>query len=217
MIRGTSFFDYLNALTAYLGTVGLLAVLVLIVFGSGLLLMWRYGPYALVWLYFFFAVLAAGGRGTLGYTPVMPGWVIVIGAGLRWFLLILLALLGISYVVCGKIRFRGVQLLFVLWALFAVFSAAVSGQTSIAFQRAIALSLLICSVFVIYRIVDSSDGMAGFMKTFLWLAILIAGVVVTACVLRPTLVFTGGRFRGFVIKMFIPPIFIQHSQLQVRA
>jgi len=58
--------------------------------------------------------------------------------------------------------------------------------------------LLICNVFVIYRIVDSLDGMDSFMKTFLWSAVLIAGGVVTACVLRPTLVFAGGRFRGFV-------------------
>lgn len=197
METATDFGRYWEALTSTLGSAGAIAAIAVVLAVGPALLMWRLGPPMLLWAYLFLTMISTGAQSAEWRAPIIPPTVASVGAALRWFVLFLLAALGVGYLATGRVRMNATIVLLFALVIAAIFSAVASGETGPALQRAIVLGLLLCSALVVHRCVSSWAGLVQFMRTYLGLGVVVVLMVLAAIALRPGLVFAGSRFRGF--------------------
>ncbi|MHC4696113.1 MAG: O-antigen ligase family protein [Planctomycetota bacterium] len=179
------------------GPLGIVAALTLSAIVLLVLVVWRSAQVYLACTFFPLAAMATG-MGREWATPVLPDAVTTFCSSVRWFPLILAALIGFAYVLLGRVRLnQPFVLLFILCGL-ALCSAVLGVQDPTAFHRAIGLLLVVGAGFLFYHVMTKPDGSRRYMQAMFWVSVIFIVGLLLSVVLRPHLVYLHGRFRGFL-------------------
>ncbi len=194
---------YWLLLTGTAGVGGALMIMTAVIVGSIILLLSRSGPPLLVWVYLLVATVAAGaersdiaGGAALSEVPALPTPVLSVASAIRYLVMILTAMVGVTFLVMGRVRSGGAMRVLYLLVALAIVSAMFS-VNAVAFQRAGAFALIVACALVACHFNDSYARQQHFFKMFFWFMLFTAALIMLVVATRPGLMFSGGRFRGF--------------------